>query len=251
MALFTDGIICDQEVLREYESSILEVARTEELELTPKLRLAQREIGFELITFLRRHGSEFLDLRRGLTNLAVTEPLRHWHAVHSLAAVYRDAYFRHLSDRFREKWQQYSLLAREAKHNCFSIGLGIVLDPVAKPDAPVWELVQGGSLPKRKFLAAAAVVRGGCLSAASEPVTVEADAGTMARLRLAADSDADGWVPYAGTGMDTLLRQAAVALPVAEVWQEEASGIATVGEGPSGGQFPDLFVRAKNTTDRG
>ena len=60
MALFTDGLICDQEVLREYESSILEVARTEELELTPKLRVAQREIGFEIAAFLQRNGSRYL-----------------------------------------------------------------------------------------------------------------------------------------------------------------------------------------------
>lgn len=251
MALFTDGIICDQEDLREYESSILEVARTEELELMPKLQLAQREIGFELIAFLQRHASEFINLRRGLTNLAVTEPLRHWHAVSSLAAVYRDAYFRHLNDRFREKWQQYSLLAREAKQNYLSIGLGIVVDPVAKPDAPVWDLVPGGNLPARKFLASAAVVRGRCLSAASEPVMVEAGAGTIARLRLAANGNADGWVPYAGTSLDSLVRQAAATLEVSTAWQEEASGIATVGEGLSGGQLPDLFVRAKNTTDRG
>ena len=60
MALFTDGNICSTEDLRQYESSILDVASTEGIELEAKLKLAQREIGVAITAFLleQETGSE-------------------------------------------------------------------------------------------------------------------------------------------------------------------------------------------------
>ena len=251
MALFTDGLICDQERLREYESSILDVARTEEIELTPKLRVAQREIGFEIAAFLERNGSQYLKPDLELTNVAVTETLRHWHAVHSLSVIYRDACNHHLNDRFREKWALYSLLAGEAKHRCFTAGVGIVAAPLARPEAPEWALAQGGALPKRRYLVAVSLTIGGATSAPSEPVTVEADSGCLVQVQLGAGPAGAAWLVYAGNGDSRLMRQTALPLPGGSTWTEAASGIAKVGEPPSEGQPPDVVVRLVNRLDRG
>jgi hypothetical protein len=251
MALFTDGLICDQESLREYESSILDVARTEGMELTPKLRVAQREIGFDIAAFLQRNGSRYLSPDLELTNVAISETLRHWHAVHSLSVVYRDAYFAHLNDRFREKWAQYSLLAKEAKRRCFTAGIGIVSSPLARPDAPAWDLVQGEAPASRRYLIAVAIENGEAASAASSPVTAEADPGTLVRVQLGQLPTDSRWVVYAGTADGRLVRQTTISLPGGSVWTEAACGVATVGDAPSNGQRPDVVVRLVNLMDRG
>ena len=250
MALFTDGLICDQEVLREYESSILDVARVEEVELTPKLRVAQREIAFEIAAFLQRNGSQYLAPDLELTNVVVSAPLRHWHAVHSLSVIYRDAYFHHLNDRFREKWAQYALLSREARHRFFTSGVGIAAEPLAKPSAPAWDLVGGGSMPARRYLVAVALVSGERVSAASDPFEVEADAGTLVRLHLAAQGGNIRWQVYAGVD-EQLVRQTASPLPGGSLWTEPAGGIATTGDEPPHGQIADIVVRLMNRLDRG
>ncbi len=172
--------------LREYESSILDVARTEELELTPKLQVAQREIGFEHRGLPAAKRIAVSGSGSELTNMAVTETLRHWHAVHSLAVIYRDAYFRHLNDRFREKWAQYSLLAKEAKHRCLTAGVGIVA-------APLGAAGPAGLGSGAGRLAFAAQLPARCISAErrrtrarrASPVAVEADSGTLVRVQLA------------------------------------------------------------------
>jgi len=251
MALFTDGLICDQESLREYESSILEVARTEELELTPKLRVAQREIGFEVAAFLQRNGSCYLAPDQSLGNVSVTEPLRHWHALHSLAVIYRDAYFRHLNDRFREKWAEYALLGRQAQHRCFTAGVGIVAQPQPRPDPPTWDLVAGGALPKRVYLMSVATQGDDGASAASEPIVVEADAGKLVRLQLKPCAGNRRWVIYLGNDAESLTKQTPSPLAGGTAWTETPAGLGRDGEAPSPGQRPDVIVRLMNRVDRG
>ena len=51
--LFTDGIILGIDDLREHDNFVLDVASTEAIELNSKLSVAQREIGYELTSFLR------------------------------------------------------------------------------------------------------------------------------------------------------------------------------------------------------
>ena len=171
--------------------------------------------------------------------------------MHSLAVIYRDAYFRHLNDRIKEKWAQYSLLGREAKHGCFTAGVGIVAAPLPRPEPPAWELVQGGALPKRQYLIAIAMVDGESASAASEPVAVGAEAGMLVRLRLNANPANGRFLIYAGNGDGSLAKQTEVPLAGVDAWTEPMNGIATAGEPPSDGQRPDVIVRLMNLVDRG
>ncbi|HET8546867.1 MAG TPA: hypothetical protein VFL57_02635 [Bryobacteraceae bacterium] len=251
MALFTDGLICGSEDLREYESSILEVARNESIELTPKLRVAQREIAFELITFLMRHGPEHVDARRGLTNVIVTNTLRHWHAMQSLAAVYRDAYHQRMNDRYKEKWARYSLETRTAKETCFTTGIGISLSPIPRATAPVCDSTSGGQLPSRTYLVAVNWRRGTQAGELSLPLAVEVAAGRLLQVRIeGTPSNIEGWCVFVGRDAERLYEGSSQALPLTEVWTESGDPFAgkpiTVQA-----QSADLFVRLDRRINRG
>jgi hypothetical protein len=251
MALFTDGLICESEDLREYESSILEVARNEGIELTPKLRVAQREVAFEVVTFLMRHGTEHLDARRGLTNVVVTDSLRHWHAMQSLAAVYRDAYHQRMNDRYKEKWAHYSLATRAAKDNCFRTGVGISLTPIARAFAPICDTVAGGQLPGRTYLVCVNWQSRGQNGELSAPVAVELEAGSLLRVRVeAVPSDIESWCVYVGRDAERRHHANSGVLRLDECWTE--SGDVFSGKPVTvSAQAADVFVRVDQRIQRG
>src|SRR5574338_279857 len=124
MALFTDGTMATVSDLRLYEHSILEVGQTESIDLAEKLTLSQREISIEITAFLLKKGVA-LPLGHELSNVIATDPLIHWHAVHTLAICYRDAYNSQLNDRYKGKWEEFARLAGRAQRLAFDIGIGI------------------------------------------------------------------------------------------------------------------------------
>jgi hypothetical protein len=251
MALFTDGLICESEDLREYESSLLEVARNEGIELTPKLRVAQRELAFELVTFLMRHGAEHLDARRGLTNVVVTDALRHWHAMQSLAALYRDAYHQRMNDRYKGKWAHYSLETRAARENCFNTGVGISLAPIPRALAPICDTVAGGQLPGRTYLVCVNWQCKGQHGQLSAPVAVELDGGTLLRVRVEAlPSYIASWCVYIGRDAEHLYGGNSQLLAMDESWTE-AGDVFSGKPVTVSAQLPDVYVRADQRIQRG
>jgi hypothetical protein len=251
MALFTDGLICESEDLREYESSVLEVAQNEGIELTPKLKVAQREIAFELVTFLMRHGAEHVDVRRGLTNVVVTDSLRHWHAVQSLAALYRDAYHQRMNDRFREKWSHYSLETRAAKQTCFVTGVGISLKPIPRATEPVCGSVLAGQMPSRTYLVSVNWHRNSQSGELSLPIAVDVGAGRLLQVRVeGVPADVEGWSVYVGLEAGRIFAGSQGLLTPGEMWTE--AGVPFAGKPPRiQAQEPDLFVRLDQRIQRG
>ena len=251
MALFTDGQICGSEDLREYESSILQVARNEGIELTPKLRVAQREIAFELVTFLMRHGAQYLNVRRGLTNVVVTDELRHWHAMQSLAAVYRDAYHQRMNDRYKEKWAHYSMETRGAKERCFATGVGISLTPIPRAAAPVCTTIPGGEMTARTWFVAVALQRNQQAGEISLPIAVDVDAGRLLQVRPAdVPAGMEGWSVYVGRDADRLYACAEPGLSLEESWIETGDPLTGRPASPQA-QDPDVFVRLDRRIQRG
>jgi hypothetical protein len=251
MALFTDGLMCGSEELREYESSVLEVARNEGVELTPKLTVAQREIALEVITFLMRHGAAHLDIKSGLANVVVTDALRHWHAMQSLAALYRDAYHQRMNDRYKEKWACYSAESRAARQTFFAIGVGISLNPIPRAEAPVCETVVGGQLPERTYLATVCWHAGGKNGDISVPVGVEVAEGHLLQVRVAQPpAGAGGWALYLGRDAGGFYASGAGVLGVDETWTEAGDPFAGSPVTPKA-QEPDLFVRFDQRIQRG
>lgn len=148
MALFTDGPISGTIEIQDYDNSILQIVSAENIDLNAKARLAQEEIASELTLFLLRRlpgGDPQWTVRQkvGLSDVAVTDPLRQWHAHKTLALVYRDAYFNQLNDRYKGKWQEYEKLADTSAANYFQIGAGLVANPIPKAGAPMVASVSG------------------------------------------------------------------------------------------------------------
>src|SRR5882757_9022225 len=99
--LFTDGPISTVDQLADYESEIRQVAAGEAINLDSKIRLAQTEIGVELLaTAVQPDSSLTFGFTRNtltLDQVVVNDALRLWHIFATLGTVYRDAFNRKLN----------------------------------------------------------------------------------------------------------------------------------------------------------
>jgi hypothetical protein len=255
MALFSDGKISTVESLTGYESTIFDVARTEHIDLTKKLTLAQQEMEVELTAFLLRHAkessSEILTNRLGVDRVVVTSALRQWHTFHTLALVYRDAYNSHLNDRFLGKWHEYERLARWASTRSFEIGIGMVYEAIPKASPPGLGSVTG-NLPEAMYWVRVAwtsiTAEEGC---PSEPSVLRTSQGS--RLVVEAQNPpcvASGWNVYAGLSADETTLQNSVPLPIGSGWVMPDSGLEA-GKKATEGQVPAYFLAMNRTLQRG
>src|ERR1700680_1576441 len=146
--LLTDGNPNTTEDLRVYESAILDVSNKETINLDTKLGLATEEISETVLNILLSHSSVTLGtdvLRRslGVSDVVVTRQLKRWHALHTLAIFYRDAYNDQLNDRYLGKWTEYRVLARGAQDITTQYGIGLVTTPIPQAGTPVLNVVPG------------------------------------------------------------------------------------------------------------
>lgn len=238
MALLVDGDINGLDELREWDSGVLEVAHGEGIDLASKLRRAQAELEEEIEAFLR-------DQERGtLVQVVVDRGLRHWHALKTLEAVYRDAYFNQLNDRYGEKWKHYLELSDRQAKRYFEAGVAIVYAPLRRP---AWvEIVIGdGESPPASYRIQATAVDGQGRESAPCPVQVAAAAMPHElRVRLPyAPEGAVGWNVYAGTGDAAPGLQNAAPMGLEEEWALPAAGLAS-GRPAGEGQAAEEVIRA-------
>lgn len=247
MALFTDGVVSRIEDLIAYESSVLELAATEQIDLTVKLNLAQDELGIELEAMLAgREGAA------GLANIAVTGPLRKWHVFHTLALIHRDAYHRQLNDRYLGKWKEYEKQAAWAREALLQTGLGVVFDPIPRAAKP--ELSYA---PAEASEAATYYVRTAWRNAKGEEgspsdvATLSVPSGNALVVRpVKPPARAAGWNVYVGFSAQEQTLQNAGVLGVNEIWTAPATGIVQ-GALPGNGQEPQTILRSGRTLLRG
>src|SRR4051794_7767249 len=208
MALFTDGSICSTEDLRQDESSILDVANPEGIELGAKLKLAQREIGVAITAFLleQEAGRSYA---RDLNNIVVTDALAQWLSLQSLALTYRDVYNIQNNDRYLGKWKEYDRLAEAAGARFFQVGVGITVDPVAMAALPDCGSAGGGTLPVSSYYVQVAwQSQAGSIGAPSESLPVTTNPGTLLTVRaLRPPANATGWLVYVGLSEDEMRQQ--------------------------------------------
>ncbi len=248
MALFTDGFISTIEELLGYESAILEVAKTESIDLTTKLKLAQEEVAVDLEAFLARQNDP-----RGLDQIVVTESLHKWHTFRTLSVTYRDAYNRQMNDRYEGKWKEYERLANWAAGALFEAGVGMVNAPVPRPDRPQAGTVAGPQGAAVYFCSITWVNAAGAESAPSTTTAITAAAGNALSITaLNAPDGVTGWNVYAGYSGDDLTLQNDMPLGADRTWVEAASGLRR-GRAAGSGQEPDSYLRqsARRIFDRG
>lgn len=238
MALLVDGDINGLDELKEWDSGVLEVAHGEGIDLGSKLRRAQAEVEEEIEAFLR-------DQERGaLSQVVVDRGLRHWHALKTLEAVYRDAYFNQLNDRYGEKWKHYYELSGGQAKKYFDAGVAITYEPLRRP---VWveaEIEDGPTAPG-SYRIQATVVDGQGRESSPCPVQVVA-AALPHRLRVRlpyAPEGAAGWNVYV-SGADTAPGlQNAAPMGLEEAWELPPEGVAS-GRPAGEGQAADEVIRA-------
>ncbi|MEJ7606973.1 MAG: hypothetical protein WKF37_12085 [Bryobacteraceae bacterium] len=252
MALFTDGLIAALDDLKAYESSVLDTASTEGINVEAKLGLAQREISFEIGAFLMRHGVH-LSADQKLDKVVVTEPLLHWHCLHTLELIYRDAYNSQLNDRHQGKWREYTHLSRRTMDLVLNVGIGINSDPLPKSKAPTVTSTLGGSLvPATLYFATAWAARSGATGRSSDPSTITLLTGELAQVLSDTNSplNATGWFLYAGESAAEMKRQNETPLPMGSTWVDSGTGLRTeLSSIPE--QGPDYYVKHRREWLRG
>jgi hypothetical protein len=257
MALFTDGPINGTIDFQNYESAILDVAAAEGIDLAGKSTLAQNEMATELMLFLLRRFQlpDFqwtITIRRtiGVSDVVVTEPLRQWHALKTLAMVYRDAYNNQLNDRYQGKWKEYEQLAKDSSRNYFQIGVGLAAGPVPKAALPILSTAAGNASGATYYVAAAWINQTGQEGAPSDTAQITTSDGQQLVIgTVSPPANATGWNAYAGLTPDTISLQNTSAIAIGGTWTVTA-GISQ-GIRPSQGQQPTWFLVDQRLIERG
>jgi hypothetical protein len=261
MALLTDGNPNDTEALRVYEAAILDVAKVETIDLDAKLCVATVEISQDVLDVLLDHTRTQYSITQfpvggdrrkiGVSDVAVSPQMKRWHALHTLAVVYRDAYNNQLNDRYKNKWAEYRELARGAKDRTLEFGIGLVAAPVPRAGTPALGSAAGtlaGTIYYAQVSWVAAAGQEGSPSSATTFQTTDNSELTVAAVN--APAIAVGWNVYLGPTVSTLTLQNSSPLAIGATFTLPGSGLVS-GLSPGDGQAADMFVTGGRILRRG
>ena len=254
--LLTDGSPNSVEDLRVYESAILNLAHTEMIDLEGKISLATEEVTHDVLDFLL-NGTAVVDpkaaTRRdlGVSDVVVTRQMKRWHALHTLAVVYRDGFHNQLNDRYKEKYFEYRDLARLAREQMLRWGVGLVNTPVPVAGAPVMGSA-AGALPETTYWVRISWVSAdGAEGMPGETLTFVTPAGSLLTVKSgAAAGVAASFNVYAGADPETLTLQNTAPVAIDGTFTLPGSGLVS-GAAPGDGQAPDVYLMAGNVLRRG
>jgi hypothetical protein len=254
--LLTDGNPNNTIALTVYETQILGLAATEGINLDQKLGLATEEISEAVLEFLLDHTrmvDPLLNLRRtiGVSDVVVSTQMTRWHALHSLAIVYRDAFNNQLNDRYLAKWREYQQLAKDAATRTFTYGIGLVSNPVPEAQAPSLGTANGAGQGGTFYVQVTWVGLNGAEGAPSL-----ATALTVAALNdlvvqgVNPPAVATGFNVYVGTCANGTTLQNSSPLAVGETYTMPDSGLI-VGLPVGTGQAADIYITGGPMLRRG
>ena len=262
MALFTDAVISSLDQLAAQDTSVLDVASNEGIDVTAKLSLAQNEIGAQLVAAAAR--SPFspttplvwwpgMILTSGLqlTSVAVTPPLQMWHTFHTLELIYRDAYHNQLNDRYQGKWNAYKDLSEWARGLLLQTGVGMVSDPIGIAQSPSLNVISG-TMGAASYFAQISWLNSHEEEGLAGPVA-SLTTPNNSTLQVAAPNpppNATGWNVYAGGSIDSLTLQNSTPVPIGQQWILPESGLIS-GTPPGTGQAPNYFRQLPRYLQRG
>ncbi len=244
--LLTDGIPNTDEDLRIYESTVLDVANTESIDLKIKLKLALEEVSEDILDILLANTSMMsLNQRRmmGVSDVFVTPQLKRWHALHTLEVFYRDTFNNQLNDRYQAKVVEYHELARNARLHTIRFGIGLVAMPIPRAEKPVITYAQAPLLPTVYYIQVAWVSSSGQEGMPSILTTGETVAGAAPVVQaIDPPPNAVGYNVYIGTSPDSLaLQNGSTIVPAGGSFTVPDSGLVS-GRAPGNGQQPDSYI---------
>ncbi|MGC2661525.1 MAG: hypothetical protein WA324_26525 [Bryobacteraceae bacterium] len=259
MALFTDAEVIGLEDLQQFESALVEVASTHDINVSTKINLALASIGDLLSLWLLRSDKsdpQWLTRRAlGLSTVVVTPTLYRWLCFEALSRFYSEAYNVQLNTRFQGKWTEYQAAALQASEMVRLSGIGIVYHALPKPELPLLSTGTGNALQQTIFLQTAWIDSQGNEGALS-PVNALAlpdnssISAAMAEGAVNAPPAAAGWNVYVSTTEDTTYRQNSSPLQIGATWTLPVSGFI-YGPTPIDGQSPNYFVVDPKRIQRG
>ncbi len=254
--LLTDGSPNNEQTLQVYESGVVAVSNAETIPLTSKLWLALEEISQDVLDALLDHGTP-LDpaamMRRtiGVSDVVVTEQMRRWHALHTLAVFYRDAFNNQLNSRYAAKFNEYRELTQEARQVAYGFGIGIVKTPIPRAQQPTFGYVAGLIPATTYYVEVSWVAANGQEGAPSEETTYASPAGSLPVVTAVnAPAVAMGFNVYMGVSAEAVTLQTETPVAVGTSFTLPASGLVT-GRCPGSGQTPDIYVTGGNLLRRG
>lgn len=254
--LLTDGSPNSPGDLQNYESDILDVSSTEGIPLDAKLDLATEEISEDILNMLLEHErrNDPTGLRRrtiGVSDVVVTAPLKRWHALHTLAVFYRDAFSNQLNDRYEAKLAEYRALSKGARDRTYGYGIGLSLDPIPEAPAPTFSLAAGANPDTIYYAQVSWVSASGQEGTPSEATTYESPANSLLVVTAVnPPAIATGFNVYLGLSANALALQNAAPVPAGESFTA-AAGALLPGRAPGTGQAPDIYITGGPLLRRG
>jgi hypothetical protein len=230
MALWVDCRDLTASDLIPYDGQLSSVVSTEGIDVEGKSQIAHERITNILATLfpIRRE----LSTTAAAASIVVTAPLRRWHALLTLEGIYREAYFRHLSERHKARADYLLSSAAEAMESVLELtpSSGTVV-------AGVWHfvstLVDSGREGEGSEIASTILTSDGGVS-----VKITGFLADGVKMHV-----------YAGSSPDRLYRQTSVPVPTAVAYQVEA--IETAGPLLVWGQAPDRYLQIDRRLRRG
>ena len=262
MALFTDSVVSTLDQLAAQDSAVLDVASSEGIDVTGKLRLAQDELGAELVAAGALVGCSPSSAvawwpgvisASGLSveSIVVTPPLQMWHAFRALELTYRDAYYNQLNDRYLGKWNAYKDLSKWAARLLFQTGVGLVADPIPIAVVPRIRVVPGGLAASTYFVQLSWLNSRAEEGVASPIASVSVpDDASVQVTPTEAPTNVQRWNVYMGSSVDSIMRQNDVPLSLDQSWVLPDVGVV-VGPAPGAGQGPNYFRQLPHYLQRG
>ena len=243
--LFTDGTILSIQELREHDNFVLDVASTESIELNSKLAVAQREIGYEIQSFLKTRcvGSD-------LDAVFVNQQLRDLLVTHTLSIVYRDAYNLHLNDRYLGRWKEFTRASDRGLLRLFLNGVGIAAVAVAQAPQPSVAVSPDGGLAAGIYgIQSAWQHLTGTIGERSVSVLAECSGGSISVNPGPAPLNVSGWHVFIADLDAVPARQNPSPLALGSIWTQGAAlRVDLPGPVVSG---PDYYVRSSGQISRG
>lgn len=255
--LLTDGCPNTPEDLRAYESSILDVSHEEGINLDTKLKLATEEISEIVINILLDHsnvatGGDVTRRALGVSDVVVTRQMKRWHALYTLAIFYRDAYNNQLNDRYLGKWNEYLLLARQAKETTTQYGIGLVNTPIPQAGTPVVGSAPGLLPATVYYIQISWVSAAGVEGTPSKATAYEAPLASLITVTngVPVPSVATAFNVYVGLTDCTTTLQNSTPIAIGQTFTEASLGLVA-GTPAGNGQLPDTYVTGGSTLRRG
>jgi hypothetical protein len=254
--LLTDGRPNSIEDLRVYESSVLDLASTEKIELDSKLDLALTEISEDILDVLLDHTrssdpQSTIRRKMGVSDVVVTSQLKRWHALHTLEVVYRDAFNNQLNDRYQAQFEMYHELAKNAREHTLRFGIGLTLLPVPIAQKPTFGYVAGLIPATTYYVQVTWVGLAGREGMPSRETTYDAPAGSLPAISAVnPPAVATGFNVYMSltAGCERLQNTAPIA--VGSSFTLASTGLVT-GTPVGNGQIPDMYIIGGRTLRRG